>query len=133
MSSQNNHRIRRIPTGYRGLGINYSAARSRIGIIKGYLRLEVIYPLAEARYHLGMLLVEAAYRFAVFRVNARYSLHARFIRLRMRLCKTRTICLERGYLAPDKGNLASHLRYGRAVLNHPVQIINVFLERSHKV
>jgi hypothetical protein len=102
------------------LSLNCGAAIGRIRIIDGYLRIQALYLLAETSYHFGMLLADMRYRLAVYP-----------IRLRMRLCKARIICLKRGYLAPDKGDLASHLRYGRAALNHPVQIVKVFLECSH--
>jgi len=51
----------------------------------------------------------------------------------MCLSKTRIICLKRGYLAPNEGNLTSKFRYGRALLDHPVECVNVFLESCHIV
>jgi hypothetical protein len=59
-------------------------------------------------------------------------LRMRFLELRFVLNKTRIICLKRSYLAPNESNLASELRYGRAVLNHPVECINV-LQCCHSV
>ena len=55
----------------------------------------------------------------------------RLLKFRMAVCKARVICLKRGYLAPDEGNLASRFRYVRAVLNKPVQCFNAFLECWH--
>jgi hypothetical protein len=41
--------------------------------------------------------------------------------------------LQRGYLTPDEGNLASNFRFIRAVFNHPVKCVNVFLECHKRV
>jgi hypothetical protein len=57
----------------------------------------------------------------------------RLLEFRMVCRKTRIICLQRGYLAPDEGNLTSHFRFVSAVVNHPVEVVKVFLECSHNV
>jgi len=73
------------------------------------------------RYLLVMCFLECRYRLRMF-----------VLKFRMRLCQTRIICLKRGYLAPNEGNLVSYFRYGGAAVNHPVKVVNVFLESSHR-
>jgi len=55
----------------------------------------------------------------------------RLLELRMSICQTCILCLKRGYLAPDEGNLVPYFRYVSAAIRHPVEIINVFLKCVH--
>jgi hypothetical protein len=66
------------------------------------------------------------------RANLRLKVSMRLLKVRMSLCQTRIICLKRGYLSPDEGNLASCFRYGSAAINHPVEVIKVLLECWHR-
>ena len=52
---------------------------------------------------------------------------------RMALNKTRIVCLKRGYLAGNESNLRSNAILWRVCVNHPVEIVNVFLECFHEV
>jgi len=57
----------------------------------------------------------------------------RILEFRMSFIKARIVCLQRGYLAPDKGNLASYFRFICAGINHPVECVNVFLKCHSQV
>ena len=50
----------------------------------------------------------------------------------MSRCESRITCLQRGYLSPDKGNLAANLMFWcAATIDHPVEVINVVLKCFH--
>jgi hypothetical protein len=55
------------------------------------------------------------------------------IRLLMVLNRARKICLQRGYLTGYEPNLRSNSVLCSACINHPVKIVNVFLESFHIV
>ena len=80
-------------------------------------------------------------------IAAKYFLPLRLLELRMRLfelrmlvskfhmvlSKARIICLKSGYLSGDEPNLRSNFVLCCAAVNHPVEIINVFVEGFHLV
>jgi hypothetical protein len=102
------------------MAIEADAVKSRWVFQSRIYRLQVRYLLLKVRFRVSLLLLEARYHSTVCSIRLRQL----FIQVRIR-------CLKRGYLAPDEGNLASYFRYARSAINHPVQIIKVFLECSH--
>jgi len=68
------------------------------------------------------------------------SLRLRILELRMRLSELRMsrkksllLCLKRGYFARNEANLRSNRVLCCPSVNHPVEVINIFLECFHKV
>ncbi len=51
----------------------------------------------------------------------------------MCFCKSRELCLKRGYLTGNEPNLRSNSVLWSAAINHPIQVINVLLESIHIV
>jgi hypothetical protein len=52
--------------------------------------------------------------------------------LRIIINRTRVICLKRRYLFPEKGDLISDSWFARAGIYHPIEVVKVFLECSHR-
>lgn len=63
----------------------------------------------------------------------RLDLRLRLIRMSMARCKTVIVCLQRGYLTGNEPNLRTNRVLWRVGVHHPVEVINIFLERFHKV
>ena len=85
---------------------------------------------------LGLIPQPIIGRFLVVRLQIRKALiNCRLIicELGMARCKTVIICLQRGYLTGHEPNLRSNRVLCRACVNHPVEVINIFLECFHKV
>ena len=79
----------------------------------------LIKPLA----HLPLIAL-LKFRYAVFKAHTK---------IPMCLCKTRIICLKRGYLTGNEPNLRTNLVLWRVAINHPVKILKVILECYHNV
>src|SRR5205823_2712900 len=59
-------------------------------------------------------------------------LRMRLFELRMSLCQTRIFCIERGHLSGDKTYLRTNRVLWRVGINHPIKVINIFMECFHR-
>ena len=91
-------------------------------------------PLAELALLLHFLCQKIIHCFLVSLLLIRkltINLRLCLLELRMRLCKTRIICLKRGYFSPYECNLTSKFWHRCTLSDHPVKCVNVFLQCYH--
>ena len=83
---------------------------------------------------LVLLVKVIAHRFFIAFLKLRYAIFKTGIKIRMCLIKCRIVCLQRGYLPPNKSKLAPKFVYWCvACLNHPVEVANVVKNSFHIV
>src|SRR5213594_2277740 len=89
--------------------------------------------LSELGLLLRLLLKPVTQPFLIALLKGRYFFLKARVKFLMYLCKARIICLQRGYLTGNEANLRTNRVLCRACVNHPVEVVKVFLECFHIV